>query len=45
MSDGTNAPGATCDGISFGVKFTGSSPLDGGIAPQKQCCLSDASTD
>jgi hypothetical protein len=35
-ADGTNGPGATCDGVSFGLRFTGSTPLS--TLPSGQNC-------
>jgi hypothetical protein len=37
-SDGTNNQGTTCDGVSFGLRFTGSSPLGALPAPPNCGC-------
>jgi hypothetical protein len=37
-SDGTNAAGAPCDGISFGLKFTGSTAASSVPAPTSCPC-------
>lgn len=38
QSDGSNAPGSTCDGISFGLKFTGSTTVSSVPAPTTCPC-------
>jgi hypothetical protein len=37
-ADGTDNQGTTCDGISFGLRFTGSTPLSGLPAPSNCGC-------
>jgi hypothetical protein len=38
LSDGTNGAGTSCDSISFGLKFTGSTPVTTLPAPQSCPC-------